>query len=159
MIAMVAAIDRQRVIGNQNRLPWRLPADLKHFQELTQGHTVVMGHKTMESIGRPLPGRINLVLTRSKSQPPEGFNFIHTVEQVFDIAQNRTVFIIGGESVYRLFLPYAEFIYLTIIDHYFHGDAFFPELDPREWFVVSEQSGTADQDNPYPFVVRLYRHM
>lgn len=159
MIAIIAAVGKQRVIGINNRLPWSLPVDMKHFQAMTLGHTVVMGRKTMESIGKPLPNRINLVLSRNLSQPPEGFKLIQSVDQVLNLADNDTVFIIGGESIYRLFLPFAKVIYLTFIDAFFHGDSFFPELPSEEWQIVSEQPGEVDEENSYPFVFRVYHHI
>jgi dihydrofolate reductase len=157
MIAMIAAMDKHGVIGFHNRLPWRLPEDLAHFRELTMGQTVVMGRKTMESLDKPLSGRRNLVLTRSLDQTPTGFSMIRSIDQVRHIAEDQTVFVIGGESIYLLFLPYADVIYLTVIDAIFRGDAFFPKIDTKEWQIISETEGKTDQENPYRYIFRVYR--
>lgn len=159
MIAIIAAMDRHRVIGKENSLPWRLPADLSHFRELTWGHTVIMGRKTMESLGRPLPGRKNLVLTHNPQQHRVGFTMISSIKPVLKLAEVETVFVIGGESVYHLFLPYAQRIYLTVIDESFQGDAYFPQIDPGDWQMVSERVGIKNNDNPYPYVFRLYQRL
>lgn len=156
MIALIAALGNRRVIGIDNHLPWRIPADLRRFQELTTGHTVVMGRKTMESIGRPLPGRENIVLSQSLKTALSGYTLMRDVDEVLTIAKTRLVWIIGGESVYRAFLPHADRLYLTQIMADFDGDAYFPDYTADDWRPVSQIPGTTDPDNPYSHEFLIY---
>ncbi len=143
MIAMVAALaEENRVIGKDNKLPWHLPEELAHFKALTMGKPLVMGRKTHESIGRPLPGRRNIVLTRGEA--PAGCERAGSVEEAVQMcADVPEVMVIGGEEVYRQFLPLAGRQYLTMVAGHYEGDAFYPEFDPREWreLECSERSG------------------
>lgn len=155
-ISMIAAMDINRTIGINNQLPWRLPADLAYFKKITMGHTVLMGRKTHESIGKPLPGRKNVVLTANRSYSSEGCIIIHSVEDALKLAAEEEVFVVGGAELYRLFLPYADRLYITVLEHEFAGDAFFPEIDPSVWNVVSVQPGITDDKNPYKYSFRIY---
>jgi dihydrofolate reductase len=133
IISIIAAVSNNNVIGKDNKLPWHLPGDLKRFKELTTGHTIIMGRKTFESIGRPLPSRRNIVVTRNKDYKADGVEIIHSIKEALDLVKNEDeVFIIGGEEIYKLALPMANKIYLTRINKEYDGDAFFPELGP-EW--------------------------
>lgn len=131
-VALVAALAENRVIGKDNKLPWHLPDELAHFKALTMGKPLVMGRKTHESIGRPLPGRRNIVLTRGET--PAGCERAGSVEEALALCQEAPeVMVIGGEDVYRQFLPLAGRQYLTMVAGQYEGDAFYPEFDPRHW--------------------------
>lgn len=140
MLSLIAAVDKNFVIGHVNALPWpRIPADMKHFRETTRGKTVVMGRKTFESIGRPLPNRRNIVLTRDPGFKAEGCEVSNSMEAVLTLAKAEEVFIIGGGVIYKEFLPYAEKLYLTFIEGEFAGDVKFPLRDFTSWQQVSEK--------------------
>lgn len=127
---LIAAMAENRVIGRDNRLPWHLPDDLQHFKRLTTGHPVVMGRKTFASVGKPLPKRENVILTRNKEFSAPGIVVCHNAEEVAARYPGETeVFVCGGEEIYRLFLDRADRIYLTVIHQSFDGDARFPEFD------------------------------
>lgn len=149
-------MDRNRVIGKDGELPWRLPNDLKRFKRLTQGHPILMGRKTWESIGRPLPGRLNLVLTRDPAFQAEGVEVVRSPEEALEKTGDRPwLFVIGGEHVYGAFLPRAERLYLTRVDAETEGgDAFFPEWDPAWFEEVSREAFPADDrhDCAYTFL-------
>lgn len=149
MISYVFAMDKNRLIGKQNDLPWHLPADLKHFKKVTMGEPILMGRKTYDSIGRPLPGRENIILTRDKSYQTEGCTVLHTVQDALD-RQDGELCVIGGAEVFRLFMPYVERMYVTRIDESFTGDTYFPEYDESEWNVVERAPGILDEKNKYP---------
>lgn len=152
ILSLVAAMGRDRVIGIGNRLPWRLPADLKHFRSLTMGKPVMMGRKTFESIGKPLAGRTNIVVTQDRRFHPDGVRVAHSVEEALALTRGeREVMVIGGASFYGQMLPRARRLYLTEIDHAFEGDAFFPALDPAQWQETSREEHAADEMNPYPY--------
>jgi len=157
-ISFIVAMDQNRVIGRNNRLPWHLPADLAFVKKTTWGHPVLMGRKTYESIGRPLPGRTNVIFTRNRDYRAEGCEIVHTVEEAiakFD-GEGKELFILGGAEIYRLFLPIADRIYATEIAHEFEGDTFFPEIDPEIWREVSRQKGIRDEKNPYDYDFVVY---
>ncbi|MBB3048378.1 dihydrofolate reductase [Litorivivens lipolytica] len=146
-LAMIAAMSRNRVIGRDNALPWHISADLKHFKRTTLGKPVVMGRKTYESIGRPLPGRTNIVVTRQQGYQPDGVRVATSTEAALALAEEvavtdgaEEVMVIGGEQLYRSLLPHADHLYLTEVDAEVEGDAFFPELESC-WVPVSEESG------------------
>ena len=133
-ITLVAAVAANGVIGLDNRLPWRLPQDLQHFKALTLGHPVVMGRRTWESIGRPLPGRQSIVVTRSTQFAAPGCRVVHSFDEALAVAGNAAeVFVIGGGDLYRAALPAAQRLMLTEIRRDFPGDAFFPEFDRAQF--------------------------
>lgn len=157
-LSAIVAMSLNRVIGVNNQLPWHLPADLKHFKTLTTGHPIVMGRKTYESIGRPLPNRTNIILTRDQSYQAPGclvFNEINAALQADEIKNATEVFIIGGAMIYAELLPRVERIYLTIVKTAIDGDAYFPMLDENEWVEVSREAHEKDEANEfgYDFVV------
>ncbi|UCB53949.1 MAG: type 3 dihydrofolate reductase [Thiotrichales bacterium] len=155
LVSIIAAMDRNRLIGNRNQLPWHLPADLAHFKAVTMGKPVIMGRKTFESIGRPLPGRTNIVLTRSADFDADGVITVPSLRQALESAAGEDeVMIIGGSSIYALALPDADRLYLTYIEDAFEGDAWFPEYDEAQWRVVASERHSADQKNAsdYRFV-------
>ena len=151
-IAFVVARDRNGVIGRGGALPWRLPDDLKHVRALTLGKPLIMGRRTYESIGRPLPDRMNIVLTRDASYHPEGVRVARTAEAALAIAGDAPeVIVFGGADVFSSFLPQAERIYLTEVDADVGGDTYFPALDPAQWRELETEDHKADIDHAYPF--------
>lgn len=152
MISIIAALARNRVIGIDNRLPWRLPADLKFFRRTTLGHAVIMGRKNYESIGRPLPQRRNIVLSTDPGYRAPGCEVRHSLAAALAAAgDDPEIFIIGGANLYAQALPLAERMYLTLIEAEFDGDAWFPEYDEREWRETAREEHAPDADNPYRF--------
>jgi dihydrofolate reductase len=151
-IALIVAMGRNRVIGVDGDLPWRLPDDLKHFRELTMGKPLIVGRKTYESIGGPLPGRFMIVLTRQEEYAAPGCVVVRTPQEALDVAgEAEEVVIGGGAAIYALYLPLAERIYLTEVAAEPAGDTVFPELDPEAWREVSRESHPADQRHAHAF--------
>ena len=156
--ALVAAVARNGVIGANNTLPWRLPADLKHFRSLTTGHTIVMGRKTWESLGRPLPERQNIVVTRSPDYTARGALVVASLDAVLAAAAlPAPIFCIGGGELYRAALPRADALYLTEIDRDFVGDATFPAFDRRAWRETARESHASDTPDGFAFAFVTYR--
>ena len=157
IVSLIAAMDRNRLIGNKNQLPWHLPADLAHFKQVTMGKPIIMGRKTYESIGRPLPGRTNIVLTRDDGYQAEGIVLASSLEQAIDRASEDSdeVMIIGGSNIYEQALGSSDRLYLTLVEEAFEGDAWFPEIDMGQWREVSSESHVADANNPvdYRFMI------
>lgn len=152
IISLVAAMDRNRVIGKGNALPWHLPADFAHFKTLTKGKPVIMGSTTFASIGKPLPERKNIVLNREDGYTPEGVIVVRSIPEALAAAAGaEEAMICGGASVYAQFLPLAHRMYLTMIDAHIEGDAQFPAWSPDEWREVSYETHTADEKNKYDY--------
>ena len=152
MISLVVAAADNGVIGRDGGLPWRLPADLRHFRALTMGKPVVMGRLTWESIGRPLPGRRNIVMTRQGAYTAEGADVVATVDEALAAAGNADeIMVIGGAQVYAEFLPRAGRIFLTRVHAEPAGDARFPPVDETEWYETSREAHGADADHEYAF--------
>ena len=154
IISAVVAMAENRVIGKNNQLPWHLPADLKHFKNITTGHPILMGRKTYESIGKPLPNRTNIVITRDQSYKAPGCEVVSSLEEAIALAathQSQEIFIIGGAEVYRQLLPRIQRIYLTVVHHTFEGDVYFPELKMNEWHEVEHESHQPDEKNAYTY--------
>jgi len=150
-VALVVAMGRNRVIGRDNALPWHLPADLRHFRAVTLGKPVVMGRRTHESIGRPLPERTNLVISRGTNYRADGCIVLPSLEAAFEYCRDGAeLMVIGGASLYRQALPRAQRIYLTEIQQDFAGDTEFPQLDTDAWREVARDDRPADGKNPYP---------
>lgn len=159
-ISMIWAMDRNRLIGRDNGMPWRLPAEQAYFRRITSGHAILMGRKTYDSLSmKPLPKRHNIVLTRDLNFQADGCTVIHTVEEARRVAEREMLFIIGGSEVYSLFLPVADRLYITEIDHAFKGDAYFPEFDLTEWTEVSREPGLTDEKNPYRYEFLVYERV
>ena len=159
-ISLIVALDRNRVIGSDNQLPWRLSADLQHFKGLTMGKPIVMGRKTYESIGRPLPGRTNIVVTRDSSFSAAGCRVVHSIDEALVAAGDvDEVMIMGGENLYSQLLPRADRLYLTEVQAEVSGDAWFPEFDETQWQELERESHRADENNEfdYDFVVLARR--
>lgn len=154
-ITLIAAIGRHRELGLDNQLLWRLPADLAHFKARTLGRPIVMGRKTHESIGRPLPGRLNIVISRDPDYRADGCAVANSVDQALELASGaEEVMIIGGAAIYALFLPNADSIELTEVDGEFKADAFFPAWNADDWHETANEAHAADERNPlaYRFV-------
>ncbi len=161
-LALIWAMSENRVIGKDNALPWRLSADLKHFKATTLGKPVVMGRKTFESIGRPLPGRTNIVITRQAAYQPEGVTVVKDVASALDAGRTAAeangvseVMVIGGAEIYALMLEHAERLYVTEISGVFEGDAYFPVFDSSRWVESSRafHAQSADGQPAHSFVV------
>ncbi len=151
-------MDRKRGIGVDNRLPWRLSADLKRFRELTMGHHIIVGRKTFESIGGPLAGRRMIVVSRDSDFKPEGCDVVHSVEDAVNLARERgesEVFICGGAQVYAQSIEIADRMYLTSVDAEVAADTFFPEFDKGEWIERESVYQPADEKNQYSFTFKL----
>jgi dihydrofolate reductase len=142
-ISIIAALARNRTIGRGNAMPWRLPEDLKRFKRLTMGHAVIMGRKTFESIGTPLTGRNNIVITRSGDWSQAGCVVVNSLEAALAAIPGTEGFVIGGAQIYALAMPLARRLYLTEIDRDFEGDAFFPEFDRSQWRELSRERHSA----------------
>lgn len=161
MISIVVAMDINRVIGKNNQLPWHLPADLAFFKKTTMGKPIVMGRKTHESIGKPLPGRQNIILTRNKNYEAEGCTVIHSVDEIFSLEKNEQdeICVIGGAEIFKEVLPCADRLYITTIEHEFEGDTYFPPINESDWVLVSKEKGPKDDKNPYDYYFTIYNRI
>jgi dihydrofolate reductase len=141
MLSIIVAIAENNAIGIKNQMPWHIPEDFKNFKKTTLGHTIVMGEKTFESIGRALPGRKNVIMTLLEDYKADGVTFIHSLDALVDMAKgDEEVFVIGGATIYKLALPHADKLYLTLVKTKIDGDAFFPEIDLEKDFKVVKES-------------------
>ncbi len=154
IVSIVVAISQNHAIGKDNKLLWYLPKDLKHFKEITTGHTVIMGRKTYESVGKPLPNRRNIIITR-QAITIEGCEVVDSVETALALCRDEAeVFIVGGAEIYRQALHLTDRIYLTLIHENFEGDTYFPEIKPDLWKETERQDYEPDEKNllPYSFI-------
>ena len=162
MISLMVAHDPNRVIGKDNQLPWHIPEDLAYFKKHTVGKGIVMGRNTYESIGRPLPKRRNIVVTRNPEYQAEGIDVVHNLEEAVRLAeeQHEEVMVIGGEQIFRTILPKADRLYITLIKQEFDGDTFFPEYG-SEWAVISESEEHVSSNIRFVYLVleRENRHV
>ncbi len=157
IISLIAAMDNNHLIGRENGLPWHLPADFAHFKQVTMGKPVVMGRKTYESIGRPLPGRLNIVISRSGFMA-DGITVVDSIEAALQAVGNvEEVMIIGGANLYNQMIQQASRMYLTHVNADCEGDAWFPEINEDDWDVVSQQHHEADEKNNYDFTMVTYQ--
>lgn len=158
MISFLLAMDRNALIGRDNSLPWHLPDDFRYFKKLTTGHPVIMGRKTFESVGKPLPGRQNIVLTRNNDFSPAGVDVYHSVEELLGsgITFGKECFVIGGAHIFNTFIAYADRLYLTKIDAEFEGDTYFTVLESCQWRLVSNTPGILDRKNIFPHSFLVY---
>lgn len=149
-ISLIAAMANDRVIGKDNQMPWHLPADFQWFKQSTMGKPIIMGRKTYESIGRPLPGRANIVISRNPELTIEGVQCVASIEQALALVESHSeVMIIGGGSIYEACLPRADKLYLTFIDADIEGDTQFPDFNQFAWQQVHDSSYSADEKNQY----------
>jgi len=157
-VSLICAASQNGVIGRDNRLPWYLPADLAHFKRHTTGHPILMGRKTYESVGKPLPNRTNIIITRQTDFQAGGCLVAHSLEEAVGLCANdEELFIIGGAEIYRQALPVADKIYLTRIWHSFEGDTFLFEIDSSVWQEVSREDLSPDEKNKYPYSFIIYK--
>lgn len=156
MISIIVAVAENGVIGNNNALLWHIREDLQHFKALTTGHPVVMGRKTYESLGRPLPNRVNVVVTRQELAIP-GCEVVHSLDEALALfGPEEEVFIIGGAQIYAEALPLADRFYLTRVEHPYEGDTRFPEWNPAQWLLTVSERFERGADYPYPFTFETY---
>jgi len=158
--SIIVAMDLNNGIGYQNRLPWRLPAEQQLFKTHTMGHHMIMGRKTYESIGRPLPGRTTIVVTRNPDYQAEGCWVVHSVREALDLAEGKgenEAFICGGTEIYRESIRETDCLYLTRVHANFQVDTFFPVFDVSQWEKISADFHPADEENPHPFTFFIYK--
>jgi dihydrofolate reductase len=156
-ISLIAAMGANRVIGRGGKLPWHLPDDLRHFKRVTTRHTVIMGRKTWDSVGTPLPNRRNMVVTRNAGFDARGAEVFHTLDEALRAAAgDGEVFIVGGGDIYRAALPVAHGMYLTRVHAEFDGDAFFPEWDAGDWVLREKVDHPADDRHAYAMTFERY---
>ncbi len=158
MITIVVAMGKNNAIGKDNNLLWHLPKDLKHFKTLTSGHPIVMGRKTYESIGKPLPNRTNIVVSRRENWFEEGILIVPSLKEALKHAKkiDEQVFVIGGGEVYKQALEKADRLEVTLVDAELDGDVRFPRIDPKIWVKSNESCEEKDEDNTYGFCFQTY---
>lgn len=149
MISIIVATSKNRVIGNNNSLIWKLPADLKRFKQITTGNTIVMGRKTYESIGKPLPNRRNIIITRDTNYLADNCEIVNSIEEALMLCNN-DCFIIGGGEIYKQSIDIADKIYLTLVQEDFEGDTYFPEIG-KEWTKVIREDFEPDEKNAHKY--------
>lgn len=151
-ISLVVAMTENKVIGDQNQLLWHLPNDLKHFKALTMGKPIIMGRKTYDSIGKPLPGRQNIILTQDPNLMIPSCDVVHSVEEAFALTQTASeVMIIGGGEIYRLFFPWVNCLYITYVHTQLEGKATFLDFDLHDWQEMSREDFSQDEKHAYPY--------
>lgn len=156
-VSLIAAISRERAIGADNKMLWHLPKELAHFKRTTLNKTVLMGRKTYESLGKPLPNRRNVILTRQTGLQIEGCDIVHSVEEALQKYGDGELMITGGGEVYQLFMPIADRLYLTEVDvNIANADAFFPEFDENQFQLISSEKVEKDEKNKYSFTIHTY---
>lgn len=156
-LSLIWAMDRNRLIGSNNALPWKLPADMQWFRRQTMGKPVLMGRKTFESIGRPLPGRDNIILTRQQGLNIDGCIVVRSLDAAREAVPDADeIMVIGGSEIYALLLSEADRLYCTMIDAEFEGDAWFPEFDLSEWHLQLMEPHNADENNIYSYRFVIY---
>lgn len=156
-ISIAVAISDNNAIGKDNQLLWHMPADLKFFKQTTSGHTVVMGRKTFDSVGRPLPNRQNIVVTHKTGLEIAGVQVVNSLEEAINLVEQKDaeIFIIGGAEIYKEALPKVQRIYLTTIHHTFEADTFFPEMNMDDWQETSTETHKADEKNKYNYTFTI----
>jgi dihydrofolate reductase len=162
MLSLIVAVSENGVIGKNNQLLWRLSADLKQFKALTTNHVIIMGRKTFDSIGKPLPNRTSIIISRQKNIEIKGCLVVDSLQKAVEIAEiikpNEEIFVIGGGEIYNESLPIADKIYLTEVKTIVEGDTFFPKLNAKDWKEISRNSFHINQNNDYAFdVVELIK--
>lgn len=158
-ISLIAAMGKNREIGFAGQMPWHLPAELQHFKQTTMGKAIVMGRKTWQAIGRPLPGRQNIVITRNPDFKAEGAEVVSSLQQAIELSESEETMVIGGGELYALALPVAQRMVLTMIDIEPTADVWFPSWDDNEWSATQVREFTADENNPLSYrIVELHRN-
>ncbi len=156
---IVAAITDNFVIGKGGDMPWHLPADLTHFKTLTTGHTIAMGRRTWESIGRALPNRLNIVITRQEHYEVDGATIVHSIKEATQEAAGKRLFIIGGGEMYALAMPETNRLHLTRIHTTIEGDTYFPQIDDSQWTLEESVDRAADDQNPFDLTFETWSRM
>lgn len=157
-INIIVAMAFNRLIGNNNQLPWYLPADLKHFKTITWGNPIIMGRKTFQSIGKALPGRTNIIITHDPTFAAEDCVIAHSLEEACQWPTGHDeVFIIGGSTIYQQALPLANMLYITLVNGNFTGDCYFPEWFDQEWVLTKQEAHTANQTNKFGYTFLIYK--
>ncbi|WP_174613558.1 dihydrofolate reductase [Virgibacillus ihumii] len=159
MISLLVAMDKNKTIGLNNDLPWHIPNDLKFFKEKSTGNTIIMGRKTYESMGGPLPNRNNVVLTKKQMDFPDEVEVINNLDTIYDWNNDypdKELFVIGGANIFKQVMPYADRMYITWIDEAFNGDTFFPEFSDTDWKLTSKEKGEKNEKNPYDYYFLQY---
>lgn len=162
MLSIIVAKAKNNIIGRENKLIWSLPADLKHFKELTTGHTIIMGRKTFESLGRVLPNRKHIVFSQNPDfkVKDENVQVVHSMLEIQEYIENEEEnFVIGGAMIYNLLMPYVTKMYVTEIDEEFEGDAFFPRINPEVWKEIDRKKGIKDEKNNLDYDYVTYEKM
>lgn len=162
-LSLICAMDENMVIGSNNSLPWHLPEDLKYFKRTTMGSCIIMGRKTYESIGRPLPGRTNIIVTRSRDYEVENARVVDCLTDAIELAEtisfidgSEEAFVIGGAELYKHALPFVDRMHLTMVHAEVDGDTYFPDFDVEEWEEVSKEHFDADEANPYDYSICVF---
>lgn len=161
MISFIVAMDQNRVIGKDNQLPWHLPADLAYFKKVTMGKPIIMGRKTHESIGRALPGRENIIVTRNLNYQSSPCKILHDLQAVENLSHEteEEFCVIGGAELFKELLSAADRLYITHIHHKFEGDTYFPKIDFGQWKILSREQGVKDEKNPYNYEYVVYERI
>ncbi len=161
MINIVVAKASNNVIGAKNDLIWHLPNDLKHFKNITSGHPIIMGRKTFESLGRPLPNRTNIVVTRDQNWSAENIEIETSLSKAIEAAQkiDQDIYIIGGGNIYKQAMEFADVLYITEVHHEFDGDTYYPEIDSDEWEEVEREDFKKDEKHPYAYSFVTYKRI
>ena len=157
-LSLIWAMTRNRVIGRNNALPWRLPDEMRHFMRTTLGHAVIMGRRNFEAMGKPLPKRTNIVLSRDPSFGANGAIVVRTLEEAIELACDAgddEAMVVGGAEIYALALPKADRLYFTLLHTELDGDAFFPPFDETQWHEVRREEHAADERHPYAYTIRV----
>lgn len=156
-LSIICGMDDNNLIGNNNALPWHLPADMAYFKKTTMGKPILMGRKTYESIGKPLPGRRNIVISRDSTYRAEGCDITHSIQSAVDLVRDQTeIMLIGGASLYKQSMELAKTLYITEIHHQFSGDAWFPAINSDDWLETWREEHPADQRNQYSYAFVKY---
>ena len=161
MITIIVAMGKNREIGADNQLLWHLPKDLKHFKELTSGHPIIMGRKTYESIGKPLPNRTNIVISRKNDQFEEGILIVGSIKEALKFAKkiDENVFIIGGGTIYEQTIDLADQLEVTLVDAELKADTFFPKIDEKKWLKTNETTHQKDEKNQFDFSFQTFERI
>lgn len=161
MITIIVAIGKNREIGADNQLLWHLPKDLKHFKELTSGHPIIMGRKTYESIGKPLPNRTNIVISRKNDWFEEGILIVGSIKEALKFAKkiDENVFIIGGGTIYEQTIDLADQLEVTLVDAELKADTFFPKIDEKKWLKTNETTHQKDEKNQFDFSFQTFERI
>ena len=159
MISLIAAIGKNNELGKNNALVWSMPTDLKYFRDKTSGHPVIMGRKTFEAVGRPMPNRRNIIITRDLNYKKAGIEIVHSLNKALDSVPHKSeeIFIIGGEEIFKQSMPLADRLYITHIDaEDKNADTFFPEIIPIVWNEISHEEHKKDAENPFNYIFSVY---